>query len=291
MAPHPPPSFRTLALTAVTMVFFAANSVLGRLALRADGIDPVSYTAVRFLSGAVVLGVLAAAGPEGWRALRNHGSWRSALILFVYAIAFSFAYASVEAGVGALILFGAVQVSMIGAGMFGGERPGGAEWGGLALALAGLVYLLSPGLTAPSLPGAALMTLSGVAWGFYSMAARGVRSPTIETAGNFARVAPLTLAAATVCAVIGQPHVSSMGVLWAVISGAVTSGLGYIIWYTALRGLTASRAAVVQLTVPILAAAAGVVFLDETLTWRLALAGAAILGGAALALLGRFSLR
>lgn len=291
MPSHGAPSLQTLLLTVVTMVFFAANSVLGRLALREDGIDPVSYTAIRFLSGAVVLAILAAVGPEGWRALRNHGSWRSALILFVYAIAFSFAYASVEAGVGALILFGAVQTSMIGAGMVGGEHPSAAEWGGLALALAGLVYLLSPGLTAPPLLGAILMTVSGAAWGFYSMAARSVRSPAIETAGNFARVAPMTLAAAAWAALTGEPYLSSMGVLWAVVSGAITSGLGYILWYTALRGLTASRAAVVQLTVPILAAAAGVLFLGEALNWRLVLGGAAILGGAGLALLGRFSLR
>ena len=187
---------------------------------------------------------------------------------------------------GALILFAAVQVTMITVGIIRGERPRPSEWMGLALALVGLVYLVSPGLTAPSLAGATLMATSGVAWGFYSLAAKGARSPIAATAANFGRAAPLAAVILLAVWVSDRPHASLIGIELAMISGAVTSGLGYAIWYRALRGLSASRAAIVQLTVPVIAAFAGIMFLDEQMTWRLALAGTAILGGVALALLG-----
>lgn len=279
------PFFRTLLLAAVTMVFFAANSILARLALREGQIDAGSFTAVRIGSGAVALALLAGSR-GGFKVLGQHGSWASALALFGYAVAFSFAYLSLSAGVGALILFAAVQITMIGFGMIRGERPLPPEWFGLAMALAGLIYLVSPGLTAPSFAGATLMTASGIAWGAYSLAARGVRSPTAATAGNFVRAAPMAAFVALAVGVAGEPHASWIGLELAMLSGAVTSGLGYAIWYRVARNLTATRAAIVQLTVPIIAALAGVAFLGEHLTWRLALASAAILGGVALALFG-----
>ncbi len=286
MATQAPQSLRTLALTSVTMIFFAANSVLARLALREDEIDGGSFTAVRILSGAVVLALLVGTRGGGFSALRRHGSWGAAFALFGYAAAFSFAYLSLDAGVGALILFGAVQITMIAVGMNRGERPPSSEWFGLALALFGLGYLVSPGLTAPSFVGASLMATSGVAWGWYSLAGKGILSPTAATAGNFVRAAPMAMAVVLVVWARSEPHVNWIGLALAMISGAVTSGLGYAIWYAALKGLSTSRAAIVQLTVPVIAAAAGVIFLDEQMTWRLAMAAVAILGGVALALLG-----
>ena len=268
------------------MMFFAANSVLARLALREDEIDGGSFTAVRICAGAAALALLVGSRGGGFSALRGNGSWMAALALFGYAAAFSFAYLSLDAGTGALILFTAVQITMIGVGMNRGERPRASEWLGLILALVGLVYLVSPGLTAPSLAGASLMAISGVAWGWYSLAAKGVRSPTVATAGNFVRAAPMAAVVVLLVWAMGQPHASWFGLALAIVSGAVTSGLGYAIWYMVLTDLSASRAAIVQLTVPIIAAAAGVILLGERMTWRLGLAAAVILGGVAVALLG-----
>jgi drug/metabolite transporter (DMT)-like permease len=190
-----------------------------------------------------------------------------------------------------LILFAAVQITMIGVGMLRGERPLPSEWIGLVMALGGLAYLVSPGLAAPPFVGAALMAVSGMAWGFYSLAAKGARSPVAATASNFTRAAPMAIAVLVGVWMIDQPRASWLGLGLAIISGAITSGLGYVIWYMALRGLSASRAAIVQLTVPVLAAFAGVLFLAEQMTLRLALAGAAILGGVAIALLGHSAAR
>ncbi|MCH8266325.1 MAG: DMT family transporter [Acidobacteria bacterium] len=279
-------SLRTALLTTLTMICFAANSVLARLALREEEIDGGTFTVVRIFSGAVVLALLVSLRGERLSTLRGHGSWSAALALFGYAVAFSFAYLWLDAGVGALILFAAVQVTMIAVGMIRGERLRTSEWIGLALALVGLVYLVSPGLTAPSLAGATFMAISGVAWGFYSLAAKGARSPIAATAANFGRAAPMAAAVLLAVWLADRLHASLIGIELAMISGAVTSGLGYSMWYMALKGLRTSRAAIVQLTVPVIAAFAGVMFLDEQMTWRLALAGAAILGGVALALLG-----
>jgi drug/metabolite transporter (DMT)-like permease len=280
-------SVRAVLLTAVTMTFFAANSILARLALRQGEIDGSSFTTVRIFAGTVALVLLVSTRKEGIAVLRRNGSVRAALALFGYAITFSFAYLSLDAGVGALILFAAVQITMIAVGIFRGERPGFWEWIGLTLALGGLVYLVSPGLRTPPLAGAALMAVAGAAWGWYSLAAKGVRSPTAATAGNFARAAPMAAGTSLVIWWMGRLHMSWTGLGLAVISGALTSGLGYAIWYIALKDLTTSRAAIVQLTVPVLAAAAGVLLLGEQMSWRLVLAAAAILGGVALALLGR----
>lgn len=280
------PSLRTLLLTAVTMAFFAANSLLARFALRTGGIDAGSFTAIRIVAGAAALALLTAFRRDGIRAVRRHGSLRAAFALFTYALTFSFAYLSLDAGTGALVLFAAVQITMIGIGIAHGEWPRASEWTGLAVAFGGLVYLVSPGLTAPSPIGVSLMAVSGAAWGYYSLAARGVRSPVAATAGNFTRAIPLAVGAVIVIWVLGQPHASWSGVALAATSGAVTSGLGYAIWYIALKDLRPSLAAIVQLTVPVLAAAAGVILLDEHFTWRLAFASAAILGGVALANFG-----
>ena len=271
------------------MAFFAANSLLTRVALRAGEIDGGSFMAVRIVAGAAALMLLTSFRGEGVSAARQHGSLRPAFALFSYVITFSYAYLSLNASTGALVLFAAVQITMLGLGVAGGERPGPWEWTGLALALAGLIYLVSPGLTAPSPIGVLLMAISGAAWGYYSLGAKGVRSPIAATAGNFARAIPMAAGALIVIWRIGQPHASWSGFGLAATCGAVTSGLGYAIWYFVLKDLRTSLAAVVQLTVPVLAAVAGVILLGEQLTWRLVLASAAILGGVVLALLGQRS--
>ena len=279
----------TLALTALTMTFFAANSLLARLALRAGAIDGVSFTAVRLFAGAVTLALLLAFRRDGIRALRTNGSVPAALALFAYAIAFSFAYTALDAGTGALILFAAVQMTMLSVAIARGERLPPIVWIGLAVAFGGLIYLVSPGLSAPAPVGAALMAAAGAFWGAYSLAARGVRSPTAATAGNFVRATPLAAAALLVCWATGRIHTSTAGVGFAALSGAITSGLGYIFWYLALEKLPSSRAAIVQLTVPVIAAIAGILILGEQPSWRLAFASTAILGGVAIALIPRMN--
>jgi drug/metabolite transporter (DMT)-like permease len=206
-------------------------------------------------------------------------------MLCLYAVAFSFAYLSLSTGTGALILFGSVQVTMIAVALASGERPHALEWVGLAIALAGLVALVLPGLTAPPFLGAALMATAGFAWGLYSLLGRGAVDPLGETASNFLRSVPL--AAAVSLLTLDQAHLSPRGIVLAVVSGALTSGLGYVVWFAALRGLTATRAATVQLAVPVLAALGGVVTLAETVSLRLALAALLILGGIGLAVAGR----
>lgn len=271
------------------MVFFAANSLLARFALRAGEIDAGSFTAVRIGSGAAALVLLASFRREDGGGVREHGSWRVALILTLYAITFSYAYLLLNASTGSLVLFGAVQMTMLGTGILRGERPPASEWTGLALAFGGFVYLALPGLTAPSPLGVLLMAASGVGWGMYSIAARGVRSPIATTAGNFVRAVPLTALTLALTWGFGQPHATWSGVAAAAISGAITSGGGYVLWYMALRNLRTSLAAIVQLTVPVLAAVAGVTLLGERLTARVVVASCAILGGVSLALLGKLS--
>lgn len=290
--------------TLLAMVAFAANSVLCRMALGAQRIDPASFTAVRLATGAIALSVIAwvgraarpvaRAGSAGWR------RWMPPIALFLYAACFSFAYLTLSAGAGALILFGAVQVTMIVAGLLSGERPRLLEWLGLGVALAGLVLLTSPGLAtsgqvaanpvaggllAPPLSGAALMAVAGVAWGFYSLAGRGGSDPVAATMRNFQLAVPLAL----VVVVMAHPQIriSRPGLVLATLSGALASGLGYVLWYAALRGLSATRAATVQLSVPVLAALGGVALLAETISLRLALASVLVLGGVGLSILGR----
>lgn len=211
--------------------------------------------------------------------------WRLPLALFVYAIAFSFAYLSLTAGTGALILFGGVQTTMLIAALVAGERPRPFEWMGLASAVAGLIVLTAPGLTGPPPGGSLLMALAGVCWGFYSLWGRGVADPLRSTRNNFVRVTPLSLFVSL--ATMGRAHVTAPGVLMAASSGALASGVGYVLWYSALAGLTATRAATVQLAVPVLAAVGGVVLLSEQVSLRLVVAAVLILGGIGLAIIGR----
>ena len=276
-------NLRTAALTCTALLGFAANSLLCRMALGPGTIDAASFTTIRLLSGAVVLVLLARTTSDSGNAER--GSWLSGVALFGYAVAFSFAYLRLGTGTGALILFGAVQATMIGWGLFSGERPRPAEWIGLAIALGGLVVLTLPGLTAPDPLGAALMAVSGIGWGVYSMRGRGIANPLRATAGNFVRTLPL----AAICSLLAFSsfEVSPSGVLLACASGAIASGIGYSLWYAALRNLSATRAAIVQLSVPVLAAAAGIAVLGEVVSHRLLVAGAVILGGVAVAVLGK----
>ncbi|MGE5625031.1 MAG: DMT family transporter [Bacillota bacterium] len=264
------------------MTAFAANSLLCRLALRGGHIDPASATSVRLVAGALVLWLLT--GLRGGGAVRS-GTWISAAALFVYAAAFSFAYVSLGVGVGALLLFGAVQATMLAAGYRSGERPGFAQGAGLVLSLAGLVYLVRPGLAAPPLWPAALMLAAGVAWGFYSLRGRAAADPVRATAGNFLLAAPLALLFNL--PFLPRLHADAAGVGYALASGVLASGLGYVIWYAALKGLTATRAAIVQLSVPVIAAFGGVLLLDESVTTRLVIASCTILGGVALAVIGK----
>jgi drug/metabolite transporter (DMT)-like permease len=272
-------SLRTGLLTAIAMTAFAANSLLCRFALRQTGLDPATFTLVRIASGALMLVLLTRLA--GGR--RVTGNWPSAAALLAYAACFSFAYVALSAGTGALLLFGAVQATMILRGLIGGERLNLPQWAGLLLALGGLVLLVLPGVSAPPLFRALLMAAAGVAWGVYSLRGRGVADPLAATAGNFARAVPLALLVLLAGGL--RPH--GIGLLYAVLSGAGASGLGYAIWYAALRGLNATRAATVQLSVPVITALASVPVLGERITLRLAIASVAVLGGIALVVLER----
>jgi len=274
---------RALALTALAMIAFAGNSLLCRAALREGGMDPAAFTAIRLTSGALTLALLARLRRGGGT---GRGSWPSALALFAYAAAFALAYRSLTAATGALLLFGAVQATMIGAGLARGERLRGGRLLGLALALGGLILLLLPGLAAPPPSASLLMLGAGAAWGIYSLRGRGAGDPTRVTAGNFLRAAPL--AAAWALAESGGGSLPDReGWALALASGALTSGVGYAIWYRALPALQATQAATVQLSVPLIAACGGVLLLGEALTPRLLIAAAAILGGIALVLAAR----
>jgi drug/metabolite transporter (DMT)-like permease len=286
MATPAQPTWRTLVLTVLAMLAFAANSLLCRLALQQGAIDPASFGSLRLASGALILmAVLAlrrrpdAATPAARR------DWLAATMLWLYVACFSFAYVSLSAGTGALVLFGAVQLTMFSVGLQRGERFTALAWCGFVLAIAGLAALVWPGVTAPPAWGTALMATAGIAWGVYSLRGRGAGEPVAATAGNFARATPLALALSV--AMIASVDLSTRGVVLAVLSGALTSGIGYVVWYAALPGLSALRAATVQLSVPPLAALGGVLLLAEALTPRLAGASLAILGGVGLVLFSR----
>ena len=277
------PSPRTLLLTTLTMLAFAGNSVLCRIALRETGIDAASFTTLRLASGAVVLWLIV----RGFRrAQAGGGSWMSALMLFAYAAGFSFAYLSLTTATGALLLFGAVQATMICWGLWRGERFGAWQLVGLALAMGGLVGLLLPGLSAPPLGGAALMLMAGAAWGVYSIRGKGAGDATRVTAGNFLRAVPFAIVLSALSLLpLAEARLDAAGVAYALASGAITSGLGYAIWYTVLPHLKATGGATVQLSVPVIAALGGIVFLNEALTLRFVLASSAVLGGIALVIL------
>ncbi len=268
------------------MLAFAGNSLLCRLALRSVHIDAASFTAIRLVSGALMLWLLVSlrGGSIG-----RHGSWCSAFALFAYAAGFSFAYLTLPASVGALLLFGAVQATMIGYGLWRGERLDWMQSVGVALACGGLIGLLLPGLAAPPLAGALLMIGAGVAWGVYSLRGRGGGNPTASTAGNFLRAVPFAAALSVV--MLSHASLDVSGVAYAVASGALASGLGYAVWYSALPALSATSAATVQLSVPVIAALGGAVFIDEVISQRLVLASAAVLSGIALVIFGRRAVR
>jgi drug/metabolite transporter (DMT)-like permease len=275
---------KSIFYTAFALVAFAFNSILCRMALRGGEADAAGFTLVRLVSGAITLVVISYFfGKQN--GMKGRGNWPSAFFLFAYAICFSFAYLGLTAGTGALILFGAVQLTMIAFAIIRGERPHTLEWIGLAAAIAGLVYLVLPGLSAPPLASSALMAAAGAAWGFYTLRGRGSTAPLADTTGNFIRTVPMI-------AIVAAPffrtiNLSANGLALAALSGAVASGVGYTVWYAALGYHTATRAAVLQLSVPVIAAGFGIVLLAESATARLAIASALILGGILLVIVAR----
>jgi drug/metabolite transporter (DMT)-like permease len=271
---------RTVVLTSLAMLAFAANSVLARLALGAGVIDAAGYTGVRLAAGAIALVlIVTVAGRTSPASYRPAGSWAQAAALFGYAIAFSVAYLALGAAVGAIILFGSVQLGMVGRAIALGDRPGPWEWAGLVAAFAALVYLVAPGVAAPPLWAAALMAASGFCWAAYSLIGRGSTTPLADTTGNFVRCLPAAILLIAVGLWAATP--APAGLAYAIASGAIASGIGYAIWYAALPGLSRVGAASVQLTVPAIAAAGAVLFIGEPLTPRLLVASAVIIGGIA----------
>jgi drug/metabolite transporter (DMT)-like permease len=312
-------SSRIFILTLAAMIAFASNSLLCRLALKQTGIDPASFTLIRIFSGAVALWLImqmrerftvertaspsvdereasekfpspppspnGRGGPFSPRekarmrvsSRKVAGNWLSAFALFAYAGAFSFAYVDLSAGTGALLLFGAVQATMILWGLHKGERFDAIQVMGFVIAMIGLVVLIFPGLTAPALFESILMVGAGVAWGIYSLRGQTGRNPIGSTAGNFLRAVPFAVAVSIIF--FSRARLDHTGIFYAIVSGAVTSGLGYVMWYSALSGLKATSAATVQLSVPVLAAAGGILLLGEPITLRYVLASLAVLGG------------
>lgn len=273
---------RLTSLVVLTMLAFAANSIFCRLALKTTSIDAASFTTIRLVSGAIMLALIVrargiAGGPRG--------SWSAAVALFTYAAAFSYAYIELPVAVGALLLFGAVQVTMIGIGLKAGERFSAPQWAGFLFAVGGLVSLLLPGLSAPEPVAAGLMLLAGIAWGAYSLLGRKLGNPSAATAGNFMLALPFTAVLSLVT--VSASRLDNAGVAYAVASGALASGVGYAIWYAVLPLLAATLAATLQLSVPVIATVGGVFFLGEAFTLRLALCSLAILGGIGLVIAGR----
>jgi drug/metabolite transporter (DMT)-like permease len=274
---------RIFILTLLAMIAFAGNSLLCRAALKQTSIDAASFTFIRVFSGAAALWLIMKMRGAAWK---EAGNWSSALALFAYAAAFSFAYNSLSAGTGALLLFGAVQATMILWGFRRGERLHTIQIVGLVVAVTGLVVLLLPGLSAPPLSGSILMLVAGVAWGIYSLRGKVEKNPVSSTAGNFLRAVPL--AAIVSIMLLPWARLDRPGIGYAVISGAIASGLGYVIWYAALSDLRAASAATVQLSVPVLAATGGILLLGEPITLRYLFASIAVLGGIALVVIEKY---
>jgi len=270
--------------TIIALLAFAGNSVLCRLALGENAIDAASFTAIRLLSGIVVLAILLRATTAGETA-PSKGSWGASLMLFLYAVTFSFAYMSLDTGTGALILFGSVQITMILTGLYFGNKLHISEWLGVLFAFSGFVYLVFPGLGAPSFLGFLLMTLAGIAWGFYTLAGTGSENPLSDTAYNFYRTLPLV--AILIAVTFQNADLSQKGVVLAVLSGGIASAVGYTIWYMALKGLSGTQAAVVQLLVPVIAAFGGVLFANEIFSLRMVVSALMILGGVLVVVLGK----
>jgi len=292
------PVLKIIMLTALALIAFAANSILCRLALGSGSIDAAGFTIIRLLAGALTLMIIVQLSRylESQKKLPEQsssnpqsiskGSWFSGLMLFIYAALFSFAYVSMDTGTGALVLFGAVQLTMILVSLFRGERLLAVEWAGMVVAFIGFVYLVLPQLGTPSLIGFLMMSGAGIAWGFYTLAGRFSQQPLSDTSYNFLRTLPLVVVLLIVS--INQLGLTVEGVIWAVLSGSIASGVGYSIWYSALRGLSSTQAAVMQLLVPVIAAVGGVIFMSEVITARLLWSGVMILGGIALVVLGRY---
>jgi len=273
---------RIFLLTAFALTAFAFNSILCRMALATGEIDAASFTAIRLISGTITLAALLLATGKTQKLTAN-GNWASAFFLFAYAIAFSFAYLRLTTGTGALVLFGSVQLTMFGVSLYRGVRPRILEWLGLAIAFGGLTYLVLPGLAAPPILSAVLMAAAGIAWGFYTLRGKGSEDPLADTAGNFLRSIPMVFAAGIVF--ISTIQLSVRGAVLATLSGAIASGVGYSVWYAALKYHTPTRAGILQLLVPAIAGAGGILFMSESPTLRLAISGGLILGGIALAVL------
>ena len=271
---------KLILLTAAAMLAFAANSVLARLAFATAGAEAMSYTGIRLAAGALTLALLLAARTRAVPKIA--GTWPGAAALLGYALFFSIAYLLLGAGTGALILFATVQIGILGWAVLKGDRPGPLQWLGLAIAFAALIYLVSPGLVAPDPLGTLLMVVAGLCWAAYTLIGRGSQSPLADTAGNFIRCAPVAVALIVAGALIHG--ITPLAAIYAVLSGAIASGLGYAIWYAVLPGLTRTRAGIVQLSVPAIAAAGGVLLLAEPLSLRLGIATAGIICGVALAL-------
>jgi len=268
---------KLFVLTMLAMIAFAGNSLLCRQALKHTSIDPASFTLIRIAAGAFVLWLIVLLR-DG--ASKTTGNWPSAFALFLYAAAFSYSYVSLPAAAGALMLFGAVQATMISYGVWAGDRLGARKTLGLLLACGGLVGLLLPGLSSPPLTGSVLMLASGIAWGIYSLRGKSGGDPIRNTAGNFLKAA--LFAVSLSLGMFPWINLDPAGVGYALASGAFTSGLGYAVWYTVLRGLQPSSAAVVQLSVPVIAALGGAIFLSEPLSQRLVICSVAVLGGVTL---------
>ncbi|TWX46987.1 DMT family transporter [Colwellia hornerae] len=278
---------KIIASTIFALLAFAANSVLCRLALGDNAIDASSFTIIRLLSGIIILVILLQVTRKSNDIKpKAKGSWLAAGMLFIYAIAFSFGYISLDTGTGALILFGAVQLTMIMASVISGNKLHFTEWLGLIIAFLGFVYLIVPSLVTPSFKGFMLMAVSGIAWGLYTLVGRTSKNPLSDTAYNFMRTSPFILI--LIIFGLNDAHITPMGIFLAVLSGAIASGIGYFVWYIALRGLSVTQAAVVQLFVPVIAAAGGIVFTNELITLRLVESSALVLGGILTVILGRY---
>ncbi|MCL4152967.1 UNVERIFIED_CONTAM: hypothetical protein GTU68_059338, partial [Idotea baltica] len=279
---------KTAFLTTLALIAFAGNSVFNRLALAGGTIDAGSFTALRLLSGVFVLMIILGLSERNPKT--SNGSWRSGLMLFIYAICFSYAYISLETGTGALILFAAVQITMISVGLYFGNKLSAAEWVGVFIAFGGFAYLMLPGASAPSLTGFALMCAAGIAWGLYTLAGKSSTHPLSDTGFNFLRTLPLVLLLALLLIASGTISfevISLKGAVLAALSGGLASGVGYTIWYMALNGLSAVQAAVLQLLVPIIATIGGVVFASEPVTARFIISTALVLGGILVVILGK----
>lgn len=274
----------TTVYTGLALIAFASNSVICRLALTNGSIDPAGFSTIRLLSGTLALTLITSIVKDE-KPSSDSGNWLSAGMLFLYVITFSFAYVTLNACTGALILFGAVQGTMIITGFIQGERPIILELIGLTVAFLGLIYLMLPGWEVPSLRGAILMTVAGISWGMYSLQGKNIDNPIAVTSGNFTRAIPFAFIACILY--LTNLNATLSGVLYAFISGALTSGVGYVVWYAALRNLTVTQAATIQLLVPIIATIGGVFFLSEIISLRLILSSILILGGVGSSFLAR----